>query len=207
MMAIEEELPEGWKEQELNDLIEIQNGYAFNSKLFNEEGKGMPLIRIRDLKGGEKTQVFFNGDYVDKYLVNKGDFLIGMDGEFRCYQWKGRPALLNQRVCRLQNFSKSLDPKYLFYGINKYLIEIEDRTPFVTVKHISAKQIKSIVFPVPPLEEQKRIVEKLDAVFDKIDECIGLISGEFKGRYDNSLLDYLVGLKKSILDDAFRGKL
>ena len=60
MMAIEKELPEGWKEQELNELIEIQNGYAFNSKLFSEEGKGMPLIRIRDLKSGNQLILSIN---------------------------------------------------------------------------------------------------------------------------------------------------
>jgi len=48
--------------------------------------------------------------------VKAGDLLIGMDGEFGCYEWQGEPALLNQRVCRLQGFSGELIPRFLFYG-------------------------------------------------------------------------------------------
>ena len=103
-----------------------------------------------------------------KYVVNAGDLLIGMDGEFGCYAWKGEPALLNQRVCRLQGFDLQLVPRFLFYGVNSYLKAIEDVTGFTTVKHISSKQILDIDFPIPPLPEQQRIVTLLDEAFDGI---------------------------------------
>lgn len=120
---------------------------------------------------GLKTVINYDGEYDEKYLVRKGDYLIGMDGEFRCYEWKGMDALLNQRVCRLQDFSSLLDTKFLFYGINKYLKDIEDVTSFTTVKHISAKQIKAIEFPFPPITEQKYIVTILDQVFADIEQA------------------------------------
>ena len=53
-------------------------------------------------------------------------------------------------------------PRYTQYGINKYLKAIEEVTSFTTVKHLSAKKIKAIQFPIPPVEEQERIVEILD---------------------------------------------
>jgi type I restriction enzyme S subunit len=93
-----------------------------------------------------------------------------MDGEFRCYEWKGDPALLNQRVCRLRDFGRSLDARFLFYGINKFLKEIEDVTGYTTVKHLSSKSILSIKMPVPPLEEQRRIVALLDAATARVNE-------------------------------------
>ena len=154
----------GWKLTELGEVLEILNGYAFNSKEFSDDG-GMPLVRIRDLKVGVSTATKYSGDYEDKYLVHAGDLLIGMDGEFACHEWKGSDALLNQRVCRLQNFSSSVLPRFLLYGINKFLKDIENVTTFTTVKHLSARQIKSIEFPLPPLPEQKRIVSILDEAF------------------------------------------
>jgi type I restriction enzyme, S subunit len=154
----------------LDDLLDVQNGHAFNSKLFSE-AEGMQLIRIRDLKSGSETKTRYTGDYDEKFVVKRGDFLIGMDGEFGCYEWVGVDSLLNQRVCRLQNFKENLFPRFLFYGINKYLKDIEDVTSFTTVKHISSKQIKRITFPLPPLSEQKRIVDKLDQAFVAIDEA------------------------------------
>ncbi len=160
-------MKKGWQKKQLGEVLEIQNGYAFDSKGFNPT-KGIPLIRIRSLKSGTETETRFNGDYGKKYVVKAGDLLIGMDGEFGCYEWKGESALLNQRVCRLQGFSSDLVPRFLFYGVNDYLKAIEEITGYATVKHLSSKQILNIEFPVPPLSEQRRIVGILDEAFDGI---------------------------------------
>lgn len=151
----------------LGDLLEVQNGYAFDSKSFSPTS-GTPLIRIRDLRGGQSTETRYSGDFDPKYLVHAGDLLIGMDGEFACYEWRGAPALLNQRVCRLQSFKTDLSPRYLFYGINQHLKEIEDVTGYATVKHLSSKSVLDIEMPVPLLEDQRRIVSTLDEAFEAI---------------------------------------
>ena len=160
-----------WRTVKLGEYINVQNGYAFNSKLFDADGE-IGLIRIRDLKEGVSTETKYTGDYDRKFVVQRGDLLIGMDGEFRCYEWKGEDALLNQRVCRLQDFDSELDKRFLLYAINDELKKIEDVTGFTTVKHLSSKAIKEIPLYLPPLAEQQRIVAKLDAAFAKIDEAI-----------------------------------
>ena len=157
----------GWSRVRLGDLLDVQNGFAFDSKSFSPDGE-MPLIRIRDLKEGVDTEAHYTGTYEKKYVVEAGDLLIGMDGEFGCYEWKGSSALLNQRVCRLQNFNNILLPRFLFYGINSYLKDIEEVTGFTTVKHLSSKQVLGIEFPTPPLSEQQRIVTILDEAFEGI---------------------------------------
>lgn len=159
-----------WQLRALGDLLAVQNGFAFSSKKFSET-KGVPLIRIRDLKNDGASAVKFDGEYDPSYLIDDGDLLIGMDGEFVCYEWAGGPALLNQRVCRLTDFSSDLEPRFVLYGINKFLREIEDATTFTTVKHLSSKKIKTIEFPLPPLEEQKRIVAVLDQAFAALDRA------------------------------------
>ena len=45
-------MKEGWKYIALSSVCKVQNGFAFNSKMFNESNKGLPLIRIRDIKRG-----------------------------------------------------------------------------------------------------------------------------------------------------------
>ena len=150
-----------WPNKPLGELLKVQNGFAFKSELFNEDGKGLPIIRIRDLARGF-SETFYDGEHDPAFEVENGDFLIGMDGVFLCYRWQGGKALLNQRVCRLQNFSRDLSAAYVYYGISDHLREIEDNTAFVTVKHLSSKQIASIEMPVPPLAKQERIVKLLD---------------------------------------------
>ena len=151
----------------LGDVSDILNGFAFESNKFSKDSKYIPIIRIRDvLRGWSNT--FYSGEYDPKYLISKGDLLIGMDGEFNISEWKRGEALLNQRVCKIIADNTILHTKYLYYFLPKALKEIEDKTPFVTVKHLSAKSIESISLPLPPLDEQKRIAEVLDKASELI---------------------------------------
>ena len=113
----------------LGDFLEVQAGFAFKTEFFTS-GDGVPLIRIRDL-AKSATEVNYSGPYKPDFLVNTGDYLIGMDGNFRCHRWQGEPSLLNQRVCRVRNFRDGIEPDYVYYGIQRKLQDIEDTTSFV----------------------------------------------------------------------------
>jgi type I restriction enzyme S subunit len=132
--------------------------------------EGMPLIRIRDLRQGTSTEIRYTGDYDDRFVVKAGDFLIGMDGEFRCYEWKGADGLLNQRVCRLIDFGDVVDPEFVRWGIDTHLKIIEENTPYVTVRHLSAKKVKAIQFSFPSLGEQRRIVARIKECMERVEE-------------------------------------
>jgi type I restriction enzyme S subunit len=159
--------------------LNILSGFAFNSKQFNDQGDGMPLIRIRDV-GKDSSETFYSGDFDQKFIVKSGDILIGMDGDFRLAVWRGERALLNQRVCKIESKGEVIDRGYLIHMLPRELQRIEDSTSYATVKHLSVKKIKAIEMPLPPLEEQKRIAGILDeadrvrkktqALIDKYDE-------------------------------------
>jgi type I restriction enzyme S subunit len=143
----------------LGDHTDILSGFAFPSDGFNTE-EGIPLIRIRDVIRGT-TETRFRGEYDPTYVVTNGDTLIGMDGEFNVGTWQSEPALLNQRVCRIKARA-TVDQRYLFHFLPEALKSIEERTSFVTVKHLSVKDIRAIAIPLPPIEEQRRIAAILD---------------------------------------------
>jgi type I restriction enzyme S subunit len=145
----------------LDKVADVDYGYAFESKRFGDEGD-LPLVRIRDVVRG-RSNTYYTGEFDARYIVNNGDLLVGMDGEFNRERWAGGKALLNQRVCRIKVADPSLDESYLYWFLPEALKEIERQTPFVTVKHLSAKEIKAIALPLPPIEEQWRIASILDA--------------------------------------------
>ena len=148
-------------EKFLPEICTIQYGFPFDSAKFSTSD-GMPLIRIRDVVRGY-SETFTTEEYKEEYIVNKDDLLIGMDGEFNIAKWGETPALLNQRVCRLLP-KPEVDKNYLFYFMPSALKRIEEKTPFVTVKHLSAKELNKVVVPLPTLEEQCRIAALLDKV-------------------------------------------
>jgi len=174
-----------WKHRPLGQLLGVQNGFAFDSDKFASAG-GTPLIRIRDLKSGTGTQITYKGSYDPRFVVHKGDLLIGMDGEFRCYVWQGGDALLNQRVCRLVDFSDEIEPEFVRFGIDTHLKTIEDATPYVTVKHLSAKSIRAIEFAYPDRVEQRRIVARIKECMERVQE-IERTNGELVGRVSGVL--------------------
>ncbi len=152
---------EGWTYKKLVDECAILYGYPFDSKNFSSSNEDMPLVRIRDVKEGA-TSTYYKGVYPKEYVIHKGDYLIGMDGEFNISPWQSDDALLNQRVCKIASKSSDMLMRYVYRFLVKELKKIEDETPFVTVKHLSAKKLNQIKLPVPPLSEQQRIVSELD---------------------------------------------
>jgi type I restriction enzyme S subunit len=148
---------------ELRNYVEILSGFAFDSNLFSDSQDGIPLIRIRDV-GKNFSKTFFAGQYDEKYIVKNGDYLIGMDGDFRLSEWKGVDALLNQRVCKISVIKlNELSEKYLLHFFLNELKLIEDTTSFATVKHLSVEKVKKIQIPLPPLPQQQKIANILDA--------------------------------------------
>lgn len=143
----------------LTDVCDIQYGYAFDSRCFSDDETHLPLIRIRDVKRGY-SETFYNGDYPEEYIIHTGDLLVGMDGEFNIARWKSRDALLNQRVCKIVE-KKGINGEYIRFFLSKALKEIENRTAFVTVKHLSAKELNKIELDLPSIEKQAKIAESL----------------------------------------------
>lgn len=147
--------------RKLPEVCEIQYGFPFDSSLFSAEGD-LPLIRIRDVVRGY-TETYTSEKCDVAYLVHEGNILVGMDGVFNVAKWKGEPAYLNQRVCRIIP-NETIDADFLFYFIPTALKKIENETAFVTVKHLKAKQLNAVVVPDVPIEEQKKIAAQLNVI-------------------------------------------
>lgn len=174
-----------WEMVRLGDVADLVNGYAFDSKAFNNESNGMPIIRIRDVVRGY-TDTYTTEEYKKEFVVQNGDLLIGMDGEFNIAPWKSDDALLNQRVCKIKSSTSRLLDQYLYYFLPKALKDIEDTTSFVTVKHLSSKKIANIGISLPPLSMQQQIADVLDrasALIEKrkaqIDKLDLLVKSQF----------------------------
>lgn len=162
-------IPSNWSWVTLGLFCHPQAGFAFKSNQFNTDGRGMPLIRIRDI-GSDSTQCHFEGDFRSEFEVKCGDWLIGMDGNFNVRQWNGPNALLNQRVTRLIFLDQRLEQRFVAWALQKSVYSLMGTKSYTTVDHLSTKQIFESLIPLPPLEEQKRIVAKVDELMALCDQ-------------------------------------
>ena len=191
-LALDFGLPSGWELVQLADVAWPQAGFAFKSSAFNESGEGLPLIRIRDV-GSDAPTTFFSGEFRHDFIVREGDWLIGMDGEFRVAPWKGPKALLNQRVTRLIFYGRAVQPLYICLALQQELRKLQGTKAYTTVDHLSGGQIASRVIPLPPLAEQQRIVTRIEELLKLCDalEQSGRLADEQHARLTSTLFDVL----------------
>jgi type I restriction enzyme S subunit len=163
------ELPKGWEWVRLGSVAFPQAGFAFKSNFFNDIGDGLPLIRIRDV-GQIITGTFYSGEYKEEFVVNHGDYLISMDGQFRVAKWENGKALLNQRVTRLVFYFADIGKSFIASSLQARLLELQGVKAYTTVDHLSGSQILEAVLALPPLAEQHRIVTKVDELMALCDQ-------------------------------------
>jgi type I restriction enzyme, S subunit len=163
-----EAVPEGWAISNLDDAIDILSGFPFKSSEFTNDQSDFGLIRIRNLLG-QDLETFYSGEYSDDFIVQAGDILIGMDGDFHIVKWKSKNALLNQRICKLVSKQGGFDINFVHYFLIPELQKIHNQTTATTVKHLSIKDIRAVEQAFPPLPEQKKIASILTSVDEVIE--------------------------------------
>jgi len=141
------EIPKGWSIRSIYDIADVRYGAPFSSKLFNSNGAGFPLIRIRDLES--QNPVVFTQERIDRdTVIHAGDILVGMDGEFKITTWYGPDSLLNQRVCSFIP-KEGVPSFFLKYAIKTPICFFERSKVGTTVIHLGKTDIDSIRILVP----------------------------------------------------------
>lgn len=139
--------PESWTQADIYSLANIIYGAPFASKQFNTEGNGKPIIRIRDLKD-QQFATYTTEVHPKGYLLQPGDIVVGMDGEFRPYIWGNDEAWLNQRVCVFEN-KRPNGKAFLYFTIKPLLFAIEQTQVATTVIHIGKKDYDAFEITLP----------------------------------------------------------
>ncbi len=139
--------PTNWVNTDIYSIANIIYGAPFASKLFNTDGIGKPIIRIRDLKDQDFV-TFTTEEHPKGHLIHPGDIVVGMDGEFRPYIWGNEKAWLNQRVCIFEN-KRPKGKAFLFYTIKPLLNMIEQTQVATTVIHIGKKDFDAFEILLP----------------------------------------------------------
>lgn len=174
-------IPENWKWTKNESVIDFQGGSQPPKSNFidsPEEGF-VQLIQIRDL--GPKPQPV----YVPKELVTKfcteDDILIGRYGASVGKVFWGKNGAYNVALVKILFDPKVLTSGYLYYFFQSDFFQSE-----ITGISRSAQagfnkgDIKPLPFPLPPLEEQHRIVAKIESLFAEVDELEAQLEAQNK---------------------------
>lgn len=207
------EIPNNWKWIKLNSFTKIiSKGTTPKGGESSYKKTGIKFLRVENLNN-DSTLNFENIKYIDedthkgflkRSILLEEDVLIsiaGTLGKTAIVKKEDLPLNTNQAICfiRLQNKNMIL-PKYLCLLYNSSIIrgEILKKAKVTAIPNLTLEIIGNTPIPLPPLEEQERIVKKLDSMLGRISEAKELIE-QAKETFENR--------RASILNLAFSGEL
>lgn len=173
-------MKQGWTYKKLGDVCDIFNGNSINAdykkKHFYGATGGLPFIATKDVST-IGTIDYDNGVRIPNYTEYK---VAPANSVFICAEGGSagkKFAFVEQDVCFgnklfcINPKSEKLLGKYVYHYIQSDIFKVQFYSLLTgLIGGVSAKKIQSIEIPIPPLSEQQRIVERLDAAFAHIDE-------------------------------------
>jgi type I restriction enzyme S subunit len=153
-----------WPIKPLGEVCELVNGRAFKPQEW--EKRGLPIIRIQNLNDLTKPFNYTTQAFADKFKVKTGDTLLSWSGtpgtSFGCFRWDGPEGWLNQHIFNVR-LSDEVLPAYFIHQVNSKLNELIAKAHGgVGLQHITKGALSSVKVSVPPLAEQRRIMQLLE---------------------------------------------
>jgi type I restriction enzyme S subunit len=169
-------LPQGWKWVKFSDIAQHNSGKTLDSS--RNTGEHRNYITTSNLYWGSfdlsSIRKMPIEDYeLERCTAKKGDLLIIEGGEAgRAAVWESDNDICFQNHIHRARFYGKINPYYAYRYFEKLNItgEINQYRKGIGISSMSGKSLGSIPFPLPPLNEQSRIVNKLDQLMALCDE-------------------------------------
>jgi type I restriction enzyme S subunit len=195
------ELPKGWARTRVDALVQLINGFAFKPTQW--KGEGLPIIRIQNLNNPDAPFNYCPENLPDKIRVRNGDLLFAWSGtpgtSFGAHIWRGEDAWLNQHIFKVLFNREYLDERFLRLAINQNLDNyIRQAHGGAGLAHITKGRFEESELSVAPLNEQRRIVAKIEELFSDLDAGVAALK-----RAKANLKRY----RAAVLKAAVEGKL
>jgi type I restriction enzyme S subunit len=171
-------IPKGWRIGSLEEIVDLQGGYAFKSSSWTD--CGVPVIKIGSVKPGyvDLTQVSYVDTSLaegisDDYRIPAGSLVVGLTGyvgQVGLVRTHEPVPLVNQRVAKFK--PRSGDWKipfiYCFTRDPKFKVIVEELSTGTAQQNVSNSQILSIPLVIPNNEIQKSFEDSLTPLFNQI---------------------------------------
>lgn len=190
--------PKDWKVFDFSKVATLLNGRAYKrDELLTEVHGNTPILRVGNFFTSDK---WYYSDLTledNKYCEN-GDLLYAWSASFGPKLWDGPRCIYHYHIWKIEINRENVDKKWLYYWLLAKTKALKSSGHGMAMIHITKKGMEAEKIVVPPLDEQTRIVAKLEEAFNEIDRA--------EKAYEE--LQTLAGvLRGQILQKAIQGQL
>lgn len=204
-------IPGSWKWVRLLSISSIKGGKRIpKGKSYSDEKTDYPYLRVTNMK--QNTVLDNDMKYIDaetyneikNYTINIEDIYItiaGTIGDVGIIPEKFNNINLTENAAKISLYKKdNIMQRYLLYVLKSSMVQGEfiKMINQLAQPKLSLRNIKISIIPLPPLKEQKRIVDKIDKLFSLIDNMEELKQDSI------NVIDLL---EEKVLELAIKGKL
>lgn len=207
------EIPESWEWQRIGNILKVKGGKRVPKGFFLQDDPTDHIyLRVTDMKNGtikpEKIKYADENIYkeIKNYTISSEDIYLtiaGTIGKVGSIPDNFNGALLTENAVKLENIFK-INKLFMILLLNSPLVNEQFLRLLnkVAQPKLSIRSINSTIIPLPPLREQKRIVKKIEELFEKIDQY-----AESYNKLEELNKQFPVKMEKSLLQYAMQGKL
>ncbi len=209
------EVPENWCWVKIGEITSVIGGGTPSTanKEYYEKGD-ISWLSPADLSNYNNKYISSGAKNITKLGLEKSSARL-VPANTVCLSTRapiGYVVIAEKELCTNQGFksflpSKAYLPDYLYWYLKGIKDRLEEKASGTTFLELSGSKAAQIEFPIAPIAEQYRIVERIESLFSQLDgaqekiEEVGGIAGNSK------IIGKIEIIKKSILAKAFRGEL
>lgn len=190
------QVPENWLWVRLGSIIKLISGRDATLSECNDIGIGIPYILGASNIENNK---FMIERWIEKPIVvsNKGDILLSVKGTIgKLYIQTENKINISRQIMAIHPYNMC-NTRYAYYFLSSICDKLKEAGNGL-IPGISRKDILDSIFPLPPLAEQQRIVDRIERLFAKLDEA---------REKAQAVVDGFENRKAAILHQAFTGEL
>lgn len=166
----ERSVPTGWHVTRLGDTALYVNGLAFKPSDWAKTGR--PIVRIQNLSGVSDTFHYTERAAEADNVISTGDLLVSWSATLDAFVWPGQEAVLNQHIFKVVPNTGAVVLRFLYWLLKREIRRLADsqHAHGLAMMHINRGPFLNHLVLLPPIEEQCRIVAKVDDLMALCDE-------------------------------------
>jgi len=186
------EIPENWAVKKIMEVCKLINGRAYKENELLDAGK-YPVLRVGNFFTNDNWH-YSDLELPDDKYCNKHDLLYAWSASFGPRIWWGDKVIYHYHIWKVEPFREEIEKSYLFYLFEWDVTQIKAaHGTGSTMMHVTKGAMENRPIALPPLPEQRKVVEILEGVDKQL-------------KTENAKLASFEQLKRGLMEDLLTGK-